>query len=210
MAAGRPPVDHRIEVMNLHMCQRLGYDWILGHIGRNGGVQGKRVLDFGPNGYPLIGLLALMGAEGFWCDRGGDVPRKMAEVERRYGVKLQQVELGEARDMDIIIASNAIQHNRDVDGLYEALAGALARGGDFYVVEALTGYGAANWDDRRSDPHWLRCAREHKASWGRASLYPVDLVTFAYKWNDDRAKEHGAWTDGEEANRIMACLRKRR
>ena len=201
----QPEMQPEIAALGTSICQRLGYDWILRSIKRNGGVEGKSVLDFGPNGYPFIGLLAKMGATAAcWTDRSPAVAARMLHVERRFGVELREVLLAVPCTYDVIVASNAIQHNvTGADEIYATLAARLADGGALYVVEALT-HGKDKWMEQRADPHWSRTLASHGALWAGAGLRREAAAFFDYNYHANT----GRWTELRGASRVVALLRR--
>lgn len=196
----------KVNPLAVGICQRMAYRWFLECIGEDS-LKGMRVLDFGPNGYPLSAFLAQQGAEVSWVDRDPAVAEKMVALEARYGVELREVRLPVIGPQDIVIASNAIQHNREgALELYGALWWLiLERKGRLYICEALTSK-TAYWDDKRPDPCWVRPLADHEALWKDANLSCRTKAFFKYRSAKTRGDEKGAWVPASEANRVVAEL----
>ncbi len=204
-----PKFNPHIGALPIHICQKMGYDWIVSDVGWDK-FAGKRVLDFGANGYPFIALLAKWGAEAHWTDRDPKCAATMAKLAAQWGVTLREHKLGTGTGFDIIIASNAIQHNHDGAGkLYRRLRDSLADNGRLCAVEALA-HGKSEWNDRRPDPCWHRTLEDHAALWRDADLRLVLTRFFTYDYRADGSKETAEWIDpvnGDMTRAVRVCAR---
>jgi len=175
-----PAFNPHVHALPVHVCQKMGYDWIISDVTPDG-FRGKRVLDFGPNGYPLLPLLAKWGADAWWHDRNPGCAATMANLAEKSNVIISEQKALIARpEFDIIVASNAIQHNHDgAETLYGRLVAQLNDGGRLYVVECLA-HGKSYWDTGRADPCWRRTLSDHAALWAAAGLRLIRTALFHY------------------------------
>jgi len=190
--------------MDVHIAQAMGYDWMLRDLADT--AEGARLLDFGSGGYPLIVELAGMGAAAFWMDRDDAVAQKMQALATRTKTILTRYMEPMGGTFDIIVASNAVQHNHEVGPVYDLLRRLLAPSGRLYVVEAVTDR-EAYWDGARVDPCWYRPATMLREQWQAAGLRSEREAFFRYRFARDAADETAAWCGEPGANRVVARLR---
>ena len=193
------------------ICQRMGYDWIVSDV-RPDGFKGKRILDFGANGYPFIALLAKWGADVWWHDRDVRCAATMAKLSAKWKVRIREQKALVARpEFDIVIASNAIQHNHDgAVKIYQRLRDNMKPEGAMYVVEALA-HGQSKWDTGRADPCWRRTLADHAELWKGAGLRLIRTGLFSYTGKVGDAAETASWVSPingkiEAAHRVCARL----
>ena len=205
-----PKFNPHIAALPIHICQKMGYDWILSDIIPQQ-LPRNTVLDFGANGYPFLPVLVGYGAAGWWCDRDRKCEPAMAKMAKQHNIALPEYKLGGPERFNIVVASNAIQHNQEgALEIYQRLRDALADGGRLYVVEAL-GHGKSWWNDKRADPCWHRTLDDHAALWRGAALRLIRMGFFTYTYNADGAKEAAEWLspvngDLSQASRVCARL----
>ena len=206
-----PKLNQCVAALPVSICQRMGYDWIVSDV-TPGGFKGKRVLDFGANGYPFIALLAKWGAEVWWHDRDLRCAATMEKLAKQWGVRIrEQKALVTRPEFDIVIASNAIQHNHDgAVKLYQRLRDNMKPDGVMYVVEALE-HGQSRWDTSRKDPCWRRTLADHAELWKNAGLRLIRTGLFSYASKSGDAPETSSWVSPingkiEAANRVCARL----
>lgn len=191
-----------------HICQKMSYEWFFRAIGEDN-WKAYSVLDFGPGGYPLAALLARFGARVSWLDRDPRCSGLMAGLAKSWAVALKPRPALKGEPVDVVIASNAIQHNEtDAGNLYRAVADILTPSGCLLVSEKLA-QGESRWAAERKDPCWARTLADHEALWRAAGLVPRFRAQFWYSWNADPAKESAYWTTPERAVQVVARLERK-
>lgn len=194
---------------NMHMCQKMCYDWFLDAVD----VRGRKVLDFGCSDYPLVTFLAKLGAEVWWHDRDEEACKRQAALAVSAGVTTHRLDAN-APQFDIVIASNALQHNQEgVEQILAELAGRLAPGGNVCIADKMT-CSTSRWDGARPDPCWVRNIDEQRTIWRSAGLRTAvrqgrEVIGYLnYSWNRDRNLEVGRWEMPDRANEVCALLEK--
>lgn len=190
----------------VHLCQKATYDWFLRITGEN--LKGKKLFDFGPGGYPFCALAARLGAEVSWLDRNEKIGSEMAALSRRYGVTLRKRQYKDTSKVDIVVASNAVQHNHTgAEVILRMFRDILLDGGCVLLSEKLA-QGQTVWLAERSDPCWARTLEDHRELWTTSGLAPKTIAFFNYTWNTDPAKESVYWTSPDNGNQVVVELRK--
>lgn len=178
--------------MNVPLVKKAVYGWFLIH---GMPIVGKRLLDFGPGDGPWPDYMASLGAEVDSFDRSAGP------------VGGRRVETIEPNTYDIIIASAAIQHNREgAEDIYKTLAAALKPDGRIWLAEQMAN--EAFWWADRQDPCWVRSFLDHEHLWRGAGLLPEHTAYLHYAYDADPDKGYVKWCGVESASVVVAMLRR--
>lgn len=183
-----------LEQLNVHICQARTYQKFIEWCGT---CQGQRVLDFGPGSSPFGNYLMGRGAEVFWLDRN----EHYRDIHR--GTPWNPTSMS---PVDVVIASNSIQHNMNYSDVFAQAVDTLREKGLFFLSEKLEPKGPTWWWFDRNDPCWVRSLEDHFDNWVTAGLRLIRLAFLQYTWDQDSTKETSAWVTSEQANQVIALL----
>lgn len=194
-----------IAALPVHLPQKFTYDWFLRIIG-DVSLKGKRIFDFGPGGYPFDAVLARLGATVTWWDRNPQCEDQMAKLAKQYGVVYAKRKSLNGGDVDIIVASNSVQHNHTgAEAIFRVFDKMLAPGGMVLISEKLS-QRESYWVADRPDPCWTRNLADHHALWNGCGFTPAREAFFDYNWAPNPTDEHGYWTSADRGCQVLAQL----